>query len=44
MDVELQILGHFERDARRTVSLVDQYCRAYTISQYKYKYIKGKQL
>ncbi len=29
MDVELQILRHLKRDARPTVSLIDQYCRAY---------------
>jgi SRSO17 transposase len=29
MDVELQILKHLKRDARPTVSIIDQYCSAY---------------
>ena len=29
MDVELQILKHLKRDARPTVSVIDQYCSAY---------------
>jgi hypothetical protein len=29
MDVELQILKHLKRDARPTVSVIDQYCCAY---------------
>jgi hypothetical protein len=29
MDVELQILKHLKRDARPTVSYIDQYCSAY---------------
>jgi SRSO17 transposase len=29
MDVELQILKHLKRDARPTVSIIDQYCWAY---------------
>lgn len=29
MDVELQILKHLARDARPTVSVIDQYCEAY---------------
>jgi SRSO17 transposase len=29
MDVELQILKHLKRDARPTVSIIDEYCAAY---------------
>jgi hypothetical protein len=29
MDVELQILKHLKRNARPTVSIIDQYCSAY---------------
>jgi hypothetical protein len=29
MDVELQILEHLKRDARPTVSIIDQYCSTY---------------
>ncbi len=29
MDVELQILKHLKRDARPTISIIDQYCFAY---------------
>jgi hypothetical protein len=29
MDVELQILKHLKRDARPTISVIDQYCLAY---------------
>ena len=29
MDVELQILRHLKRDARSTVSFIDQYCSGY---------------
>ena len=29
MDVELQILKHLKRDARPTVSVIDEYCSAY---------------
>ena len=29
MDVELQILKHLKRDARPTISVIDQYCSAY---------------
>ena len=28
MDVELQILKHLKRDARPTISLIDEYCSA----------------
>lgn len=30
MDVELQILKHLKRDARPTVSVIDQYCSTYS--------------
>ncbi len=29
MDVELQILKHFKRDAQPTVAIIDRYCEAY---------------
>jgi hypothetical protein len=29
MDVELQILKHLSRDAQRTVSFIDKYCKEY---------------